>query len=46
MRWGDDTHINEAEVKIDSTGGLAIEHVAEELKLTERNTTCELTYIF
>lgn len=30
---GDDTHISEAEVKVDSTGNLAVEHVAEKLKL-------------
>ena len=33
MRWGDDTHIREAEVKMDSMGDLAVEHVAEKLKL-------------
>ena len=32
-RRGDDTHISEAEVKINSTGDLVVEHVAEELKL-------------
>ena len=33
MRWGDDTHIREAEVEMDFTGDLAIEHVAKKLKL-------------
>ena len=32
-RRGDDKHISEAEVNIDSTGELAVEYVAEELKL-------------
>jgi len=33
LRRGDDKHISEAEVNIDSTGELAVEYVAEELKL-------------
>ena len=32
-RRGDDTHISEAEVGMDSTGDLVVEHVAEKLKL-------------
>jgi hypothetical protein len=32
-RRGDNTHISEAEVKINPTGNLAVGHVAEELKL-------------
>lgn len=32
-RRGDDTHISEAEVEMDSTGNLVVEHIAEKLKL-------------
>lgn len=32
-RRDDDTHIRKAEIKIGSTGDLAVEHVAEKLKL-------------
>jgi hypothetical protein len=32
-RWGDDTHISKAEVGMNSTGDLVVEHVAKKLKL-------------